>query len=63
MKMEEKIKQLRDILEYFRKIEKPTYKPNECPFDKYDHYELSQATNGLGCWRWNCPLCGEEFTE
>lgn len=64
MKLETKIKTLiklrKEILEQMEKREK--YHPKDCPIRK-DHYHLSQLFGGLGCWRWNCPFCGEESTE
>lgn len=51
-----------DILDYFSEIKKPIFTRKECPFG-VKHYELSEATGGLGCWGWNCPLCGEEQSE
>lgn len=59
----EKVNELKTLLDYFSKIEKPLFSKKDCPFGGEDHYQLSQATGGLGCYMWNCPLCGEEMSE
>ena len=51
-------KKLVDILDYFSEIEKPPFTRETCPFGAR-HYEFSKATDGLGCWAWECPLCGK----
>ena len=62
--IEKKVQELKDILKFFSDIKKPPYKPKDCPFgDELDHYHFSEATGGLGCWCWNCPLCGLEESE
>lgn len=63
-----KVKELKDLLEFFGSIKTPPFKQEDCPFignisNPSQHYYLSEATGGLGCWRWNCPLCGLEEQE
>jgi hypothetical protein len=67
MSMEKKLvikktKELIELLDFFKGITKPIFSREECPFT-INHYELSQATGGLGCWKWNCPLCGASYSE
>ena len=63
-----KAKELIKVLRYFQTIKKVTLpKGMKCPFDIEDdelgHYELSEATSGLGYIRWDCPFCGKHFEE
>ncbi len=62
IEIEKKVSELKKILNFFITIEKPLYTRDECPFGD-DHYHLSEATGGLGRWRWDCPLCGEQEEE
>jgi hypothetical protein len=38
------------------------FEENECPLLE-DHYELSEAIFGVGCWQWTCGFCGKVETE
>ncbi len=69
MKIETKIRkliELRDeILEESKKW-KQNKNPNICPLTGFtgfenSHKHLTEMITGVGCWRWECPFCKEEF--
>ena len=71
MKLETKVKKLIELREDILKDSKKWKGPN-CPLKQFEgneysfhisHYCLSQAFTGLGCWKWECPFCKEEFQE
>jgi len=65
MKPETKIAKIHSIIKELcdeAEQTKGQYAPYNCPM-LYDnnHYQNAQILDGLGCWKWNCPFCGEEF--
>ena len=39
--------------------------PKWCPIilTGHDHYNISMLLSGMGRWTWDCPFCGETFTD
>lgn len=51
------------LLRRLRNMARRQYSPRYCPLARYDHYKVSQILWGIGCWKWKCEFCGEEFQE
>ena len=30
---------------------------------RFPHTDLAHILNGVGCWEWYCPFCGERFED
>jgi len=59
MKTETKIKNLNLLIDDLVKDgEQFNGTINDCPL-RDDHWRLSKIINGVECYEWECPFCGE----